>query len=846
MKEDTIQTLFRQKKGYTLESFLFVFLFLGGFLALGITGYRQHLKQICDTWYGTWDAVVYGAEDTLYGDLQGHAAVEETGRMELWGYVLDSEAKVCGSLGCADEALISMGEVELEEGRLPERENEIALDSSMLLKLGYEKKLGQEIELKVVETPTYGKAGSDAKESQLAVKRYYLIGIVNNYSAYWQEDGEWPISCFIWKDKDYNLPPVRIHLYLSFKPQYASYRRAVETVCYNRGRWQINKYRETESLQAVNTRADCYTVYHLLLYGLLFLSGITYLFYVLVSELGKNRELYRCLQFLGMGKKEFFQQCLQMKWKRIVTCCFAGCFTGMVTSILFEVVIRPYGEVGLSELYDVKSVLINLPMVLVGTLVLIAMIVCFDYSITRFGGGTEKKPHGKYRRKKKFSVSRCFHFFLGKKRQINGGLLCVVTMLILICVNTSWMFFRDYKYNLKNYPYDYIFGGHTNYNRDPYTVSKKELSELYGIKGITDISSYSIDVYETVSYDTHNLSTYEYYVDRNGIHMQNTSLSRNSKKIIMGMSDGLIDTYQKDLELDTDLYQAGGIILYVPDLYQFPDGQMGSELWMRSNCIDLNGSIEKFRDEIIKTGDTIQVELGGKEVNLRVAGILRQVEDNVPRFMITMAPYSIICSYDVYETLFGEEVGYSCVMLNTDDNSFQTDLELSKTSAGYRFQNYRSQRNQILTECILYLVLSVFLTESVVFLAISGGWKSRDGNQRQLQNRMYQFHILGMSLGEMKREIRREDRKDSLVCILLADGMFMIAQWIINLMRYRECVDDSLPLYRYDWDYVFSITVSNINFPLLFVVSLFLYLLFRMLQCRNMRRMLKEIAEKCG
>ena len=62
MKDEALNTLFRRKKGYALEGFLFVFLFLGVFLALGITGYRQHLTQIRDTYYGAWDAVVYGAD----------------------------------------------------------------------------------------------------------------------------------------------------------------------------------------------------------------------------------------------------------------------------------------------------------------------------------------------------------------------------------------------------------------------------------------------------------------------------------------------------------------------------------------------------------------------------------------------------------------------------------------------------------------------------------------------------------------------------------------------------------------------------------------------------------------
>ena len=148
----------------------------------------------------------------------------------------------------------------------------------------------------------------------------------------------------------------------------------------------------------------------------------------------------------------------------------------------------------------------------------------------------------------------------------------------------------------------------------------------------------------------------------------------------------------------------------------------------------------------------------------------------------------------------------------------------------------------MLTECILYLVLSVFLMESVVFLSFLRGRKGRDGKQNQVRNRMYQLHMLGMSIGEMRKELRRKDWKDSLVCILLADGIFLGIQVLLNLCKYEKCYDDSVKLYENLWDYVFFMTVSNTNFPLLFAVSLFLYLLFRMLQYWNMYHMLKDIS----
>lgn len=845
MKQEKISSLLKKRKGHTVECFLFVVLFLGTFLSLGATAYRQHLKAQCDTYYGAWDGVVYRADAELYDVLQEHAAVEAIGRMDLCGYVLDSGLTVYGSMGYVDSSFLEMGSVELESGRFPEKDNEIAVEASVLLKLGYEKKLGQEIELEVAKTVKYGKTGADPEESNVVSKRFYVTGIVNNYSAYWQDDGEWPVSFFLWKNPAGDLPVFQSNLYLSLKPEFSRYLKALETVCSNRGRWQKNGYRYKGTVYAINTYVNLHKAYHLFLFGLLILVGVTFLFYVLGRELWKNRELYRCLFFLGLGKKEFFRLCFQSKWKRVIQFAFTGYLAGTVASVLFHVLIHPYGEVSLLEQLDGKTILLHLLLVLGGTLVLSTFVVLIDFFIIMSDSGLEKRRRKRYQKKKPFSIPRYFRSLMGIQRRVTGLLFCGIALILLFCSNTSWIFLRDYRYNLKSYPYDYIFGGHVNYNRDPYTISKKELSEICSIRGITEIHCFSINAYEIVSYGNRNLSSFENYSDQNGNPPKNSTLSGSEKKTIMGISDGLLDTYVKDLELDEELFRAGGVILYVPDLYLLSSGQMGSELWMKSNFIYTDTCVQKYRDDIIKTGDTIRVDLGDEEVNLKVAGIFRTLEENTPRFMITMVPYSIICSYEVYEELFGEEIGYSCVMINTDDdNSFQTDLELSKTSAGYRFQNFKSQRNRMAVEFIVFLILFIFLIEVVVFFFLLLGGKNRDWKRKTVYNQILQLHILGMTIREMKREMGRWSGLKIAADILLADGIFMAIQGIINLMGYGECLDNSSKLYEYLWDYVCSNTLSNTNFPLMIMVSLLLFVLFYALQQWNMHRMLKEIIKR--
>lgn len=843
MKQEKISSLLKKKKGYTVECILFVVLFLGSFLSLGATAYRQYLKALCDSYYGAWDAVVYRADAALYEVLQEHAAVEAIGRMDLCGYVLDSDLTVCGSMGYIDSSFMEMGSVELESGRFPEQDNEIAVEALVLMKLGYEKKLGQEIELDVVKTVKYGKTGADPEDSQTVSKRYFVSGIVNNYSAFWQDDGELPVSFFLWKNPADDLPVSQTHLYLSLKPEFSRHLKALETVCSNRGRWQKNGYRYKGTVYEINTYVNIYKTYHLFLYGLLILAGVTFLFYALGCELWKNRELYRCLFFLGLGKKEFFRLCLQSKWKRVLQFGVVGCLAGTAGFVLFHAVIRPYGEVILLERLDGKTILLHLLLVLGGMLVLSTIIVLIDSFIIMSDSGLEKRRNQRHQRKKLFFIPRYFRSLMGTQRRVTGFLFCGIALILLFCSNSSWMFLRDYRYNLNNYPYDYIFGGHVNYNRDPYTIFQKELSEICSIKGITEIHCFSINEYENVFCGDRNLSAYEYYSDQNGNRLKNSTLSGSVKKTIMGISEGLLNTYVKELELDEDLYRAGGVILYVPDLYLLPSGQIGSELWMKSNHIDTY--VQKYREGTIITGNSIQVDLGNGKVNLKVAGILRELEDNVPRILIPMAPYSIICSYEVYEELFGEEIGYSCVMINTDDtSSFQTDLELSKTSAGNQFQNYRFQRNRMLVEFIVFLILSIFLIEVIVFLYLLLGGESRDWKRKIIYNRILQLHILGMTIREMKREMGRWSRLKIAINILLADGIFIAIQGIINLMGYRECVDDSIPLYRYNWDYICSNTLSNTNFPLLVIVSLLLFILFCALQHWNMHRMLKEIIKR--
>lgn len=125
--------------------------------------------------YGEWYLAIPNGTD---GD---RAWIEEQEWSETIGEgravaVIKGERGEIG-LGTVDEAMIEVGRLRVDSGRLPFSENEIAVEADALSDLGYDYTLGQEITVS---------AQIDCNGATATVERTYILcGIIHEYSSLW-------------------------------------------------------------------------------------------------------------------------------------------------------------------------------------------------------------------------------------------------------------------------------------------------------------------------------------------------------------------------------------------------------------------------------------------------------------------------------------------------------------------------------------------------------------------------------------------------------------------------------------------------------------------------------------
>lgn len=90
------------------------------------------------------------------------------------------------TLGAGDEGFYALGRISVYEGRLPEAENEIVMDVSVLARMGLDYELGQEIK--------FFWWGRDAEGKRCRMeKTYLLVGTLKGFSNIWKTNEEVPL-----------------------------------------------------------------------------------------------------------------------------------------------------------------------------------------------------------------------------------------------------------------------------------------------------------------------------------------------------------------------------------------------------------------------------------------------------------------------------------------------------------------------------------------------------------------------------------------------------------------------------------------------------------------------------
>ena len=223
---DIAQNGLKGKKRSSIYLFLACFLSVTfAVLNVSITGSLNRTREEQRyAMYGEWNVAVY-SQEPLTAALQDKR-IQSYGTAQVYGELLDDGETALTGIGTLDESLGRLGRLEVESGRFPTKDNEIAVEADVLSDLGYDYELGQTLTLRIMDKrliderrkamdagagakgnglPAAGDNEMDehrkamdagvgnsdnglsaaAKEDGVIVKEYILCGVLREYTGLW-------------------------------------------------------------------------------------------------------------------------------------------------------------------------------------------------------------------------------------------------------------------------------------------------------------------------------------------------------------------------------------------------------------------------------------------------------------------------------------------------------------------------------------------------------------------------------------------------------------------------------------------------------------------------------------
>lgn len=131
--------------------------------------------------YGTWHTAVF------QGKEEDASAYRKEKGVKFGILTSCGNLKTGAGVGTADDELLRMGRIGLQQGRFPKEAGEAAMEANVLSRLGYSYELGQDITLQVFMEAEETEGLSE--ETVMTEMTFTLCGVIRSYSNLWQSDG---------------------------------------------------------------------------------------------------------------------------------------------------------------------------------------------------------------------------------------------------------------------------------------------------------------------------------------------------------------------------------------------------------------------------------------------------------------------------------------------------------------------------------------------------------------------------------------------------------------------------------------------------------------------------------
>lgn len=281
-----------RKRADILKSFAVVFIsfsFVCGVVILQQNMYEWQLQSAKHT-FGSWFVMILGDNNKEKEELKNYPYLDKSGKATIVNTVYDEKGKTNLKLGYMSDSFIDIGNIKLDSGHMPQKDDEIAVDEETLIKLNQGSELGQNINLSIYS--------SDSKNEHKIEKTYKLTGILNSYTNAWVK-GEIIPSIIVTKNEADNIKGENEAVYIYSLKKYikGNYKEIFEGIKKQAGNFVIYN-------SSVYDYSPWDTITFNYMYIILMIIGITIISYQLVIHMKKRKDVYNIIRGLGAEKSQ--------------------------------------------------------------------------------------------------------------------------------------------------------------------------------------------------------------------------------------------------------------------------------------------------------------------------------------------------------------------------------------------------------------------------------------------------------------------------------------------------------------------------------------------------------------
>ncbi|MBE5964219.1 MAG: ABC transporter permease [Lachnospira sp.] len=784
---DIITSMKRRRKEMRL---ILAIVFIATFFMNGIVLFQKNAETYTFEYnknvYGEWSVAEVYEDETTANLLSKYAYFDSYGTclsgLELYS---NEEVSAGAKLGYMDEEFIRIGHIKLSSGAFPKNNDEIVLDSSTLVELGYTRKLGQNIEVKFKDG-----------EGNFIAKTYKLVGVMKTNTCNWiigdsmprgiltQEeiesiDFDGTISYCYHMAKEYEKADVKEIEHKLYKAHSPSARNG-EKFVYNSPLYNVTIWGSSEVYSVIEVMT--------------LLAGVIAMSFLMISYIQKRKRYYYNYRTIGMSKAQVRSMILIESGYIFIPTQLVAIISSIVTAILIS---------GIITLVNGYKYFFELPIINMLKMILAGILLYIVSTIIALVVNSKNTLHGN---QQEISTRFLFRWRMNKlrHRQINRSLfkreqkvfavrnafsiliVMTFTVMLLIAVNKLWEEYREYSYYFEEVdvtgvrPQDTVKGGEYVYYGpdDQLKLSlggqnrkRKSLSYGYsegffeGLKDIKGIKSYEFLTFDNMHlFEWDNMEEDEYITS-----FRNTVIGSGSVSIGKPIEKVEWTARWDDVLEEKNQLEYGYSSCFVYDVesaYKKVAGKYSSE-YMDYDKFKSGEQVfivmnSKF-DSYVKAGSEIRIIVGDEKVAVQVATIIprdRLPEGSLPKY-ITADTYGnkmiLVASKELGEKIASMEGG------ELEYNHISIQLKQTAQYASYGgmcanlivadggvcddwYTYYAEQIDKHRNKMMVYISFMLMLTAFFVIIRINIVQSAFAFNS----NRIRRLRLLGMSKKRIK------------------------------------------------------------------------------------------------